>query len=152
MKGEDFLKGSDAISELKLRFGYGQTGQQDLGTGLGGYYPYLANLGLSTLTAQYQLGVNADGSPRFLRTLRSNQYNPNITWETTTTYNVGLDYGFFGGRLYGSLDAYQRDTKDLLFFSNIGALSGLSNARQLQHRLAHQQGLRTGGQPGPGEG
>ena len=128
IKGEDFLKGSDAISELKLRFGYGQTGQQDLGTGLGGYYPYLANLGLSTLTAQYQLGFNADGSPRFLQTLRSNQYNPNITWETTTTYNVGLDYGFFGGRLYGSIDAYKRDTKDLLFFSNIGALSGLSNA------------------------
>jgi len=128
IKGEDFLKGSDAISELKLRFGYGQTGQQDLGTGLFGYYPYLANLGLSTLTTQYQLGFNADGSPRFLQTLRSNQYNPNITWETTTTYNVGLDYGFFGGRLYGSVDVYQRDTKNLLFFSNIPALSGLSNA------------------------
>lgn len=119
IKGEDFLKDNTTFSDLKLRFGYGQTGQQDLG---GDYYPYLANLGLSTLTAQYQLGN------QFYQTLRPNQYNPNITWETTTTYNVGLDYGFFGGRFYGSFDVYKRDTKDLLFFTNIPALSGLSNA------------------------
>ncbi|TDN40158.1 SusC/RagA family TonB-linked outer membrane protein [Hymenobacter sp. UV11] len=119
IKGEEFLKNSTAISDLKLRVGYGQTGQQDLG---GSYYPYLANLGLSTLTAQYQLGN------QFYQTLRPNQYNPNITWETTTTYNAGLDYGFFDGRLYGSFDVYQRDTKNLLFFTNIPALSGLSNA------------------------
>jgi TonB-linked SusC/RagA family outer membrane protein len=128
LKGEDFLKDNTAISDLKLRFGYGQTGQQDLGSGsdqssrLFSYYPYLAGLGLSTLTAQYQLGNT------FYQTLRSGQYNPNITWETTTTYNAGLDYGFFGGRLYGSLDVYKRDTKNLLFFTNIPALSGLSNA------------------------
>jgi len=119
VKGEDFLKDNTAISDLKLRIGYGQTGQQDLG---GDYYPYLANLGLSTLTAQYQLGNS------FYQTLRSNQYNPNITWETTTTYNAGIDYGFFGGRLYGSVDVYRRDTKNLLYFTNIPALSGLSNA------------------------
>jgi iron complex outermembrane receptor protein len=125
LKGEEFLKNSSAISDLKLRVGYGQTGQQDLG---GNYYPFLANLSLSTLTAQYQLGTNPDGSPRFVRTLRPDQYNPNITWETTTTYNLGLDYGFFGGRLYGSVDFYKRDTKDLLNFINISAGSGLSNA------------------------
>ncbi|RZK32588.1 MAG: SusC/RagA family TonB-linked outer membrane protein [Hymenobacter sp.] len=119
IKGEEFLKNSQAVSDLKLRVGYGQTGQQDLG---GDYYPFLANLGLSTLTAQYQLGNT------FYQTLRSNQYNPNITWETTTTYNAGLDYGFVGGRIYGSVDVYKRDTKDLLFFTNISALSGLSNA------------------------
>jgi TonB-linked SusC/RagA family outer membrane protein len=118
IKGEDFLKDNNAISDLKLRFGYGQTGQQDLG---GTYYPFLANLGLSTLTAQYQLGNS------FYQTLRPNQYNPNITWETTTTYNIGLDYGFFGGRLYGSVDVYKRDTKDLLNNIRIPALSGLSN-------------------------
>ena len=119
IKGENFLKDNNAISDLKLRFGYGQTGQQDLG---GDYYPYLANLSLSNLTAQYQLGNS------FYQTLRPNQYNPNITWETTTTYNVGLDYGFFGGRFYGSIDAYKRDTKDLLYFSTVPALAGLSNA------------------------
>jgi len=118
LKGEEFLKNSSAISDLKLRLGYGKTGQQDIG----GYYPFLANLTLSTLTAQYQLGDT------FYRTLRSDQYNPNITWETTTTYNVGLDYGFLGGRLYGSVDVYKRDTKNLLNFVNIANLSGLSNA------------------------
>ena len=119
LKGEDFLKNSTAVSELKLRLGYGQTGQQDLG---GSYYPYLANLTYGTLTAQYQLG------DQFYRTLRPDQYNANITWETTATYNVGLDYGFFGGRFYGSVDVYRRDTKNLLNFVNIPDLSGLSNA------------------------
>ncbi|TGD82360.1 SusC/RagA family TonB-linked outer membrane protein [Hymenobacter wooponensis] len=119
VKGEDFLKNSEAISELKVRLGYGQTGQQDLG---GNYYPFLANLTYGSLTAQYQLGDT------FYRTLRSDQYNPNITWETTTTYNAGIDYGFFGGRFYGSVDVYKRDTRDLLNFVNIPALSGLSNA------------------------
>jgi TonB-linked SusC/RagA family outer membrane protein len=119
LKGEEFLKNSSAISDLKLRIGYGQTGQQDLG---GTYYPFLANLTLSNLNAQYQLGNT------FYRTLRPDQYNPNITWETTTTYNAGLDYGFFGGRFYGSVDFYKRDTKNLLNFINIADLSGLSNA------------------------
>ncbi|MBJ6144903.1 SusC/RagA family TonB-linked outer membrane protein [Hymenobacter sp. BT559] len=118
LKGEEFLKNSAAISDLKLRLGYGQTGQQDLP---GSYYPFLANLSLSNQSAQYQLGNT------FYRTLRADQYNPNITWETTTTYNVGLDYGFFGGRLYGSVDVYKRDTKDLLNFVQIAALQGLSN-------------------------
>ena len=119
IKGEDFLKNSTAISDLKLRIGYGQTGQQDLG---GTYYPFLASLTLSNYTAQYQLGN------QFYRTLRSDQYNPNITWETTTTYNAGIDYGFFDGRFYGSVDVYRRDTKNLLNFVNIPDLSGLSNA------------------------
>ncbi|RPD48374.1 SusC/RagA family TonB-linked outer membrane protein [Hymenobacter sediminis] len=118
IKGEDFLKNSDAISELKLRLGYGQTGQQDLGDN---YYPFLANLSYSSLTAQYQFG------DQFYRTLRSDQYNPNITWETTTTYNAGIDYGFFGGRFYGSVDVYKRDTRDLLNSITVSALAGLSN-------------------------
>ncbi|WP_460607782.1 SusC/RagA family TonB-linked outer membrane protein [Hymenobacter terrigena] len=124
IKGEEFLKNSTAISDLKLRVGYGKTGQQDLG---GNYYPFLANLTLSNLSSSYQLGYNADGTPRYIRTLRADQYNANITWETTTTYNVGLDYGFFGGRLYGSVDLYNRKTEDLLNFVNISAGSGLSN-------------------------
>ena len=118
IKGEDFLKDSKAVSELKLRFGYGQTGQQDIG----GFYPYFAGFSQSTNTAQYQFGN------QFLLTQRSDQYNPNITWETTTTYNAGLDYGFADGRVYGSVDFYKRDTKNLLNNVNIPDLSGLSNA------------------------
>ncbi|RZK23738.1 MAG: SusC/RagA family TonB-linked outer membrane protein [Hymenobacter sp.] len=119
LKGEEFLKNSSAISDLKLRFGYGQTGQQDLGAN--NYYPFLATLTLSNQQAQYQLGDT------FYRTLRADAYNQNITWETTTTYNLGLDYGIFGGRLYGSVDFYQRDTKDLLNFVQLAALQNLSN-------------------------
>ena len=118
LKGEEFLKNSTAISELKLRFGYGQTGQQDIG----GFYPYFPGYSQSTSTAGYQFGN------QYILTQRPNQYNPNITWERTTTYNLGLDYGFAGGRVYGSVDVYKRDTKDLLNFVNIPDLSGLSNA------------------------
>ncbi|QKG55901.1 SusC/RagA family TonB-linked outer membrane protein [Hymenobacter sp. BRD128] len=119
IKGENFLKDNTAVSDLKLRFGYGQTGQQDLGPS---YYPFLASLTLSNLAAQYQFGNT------FYRTLRSDQYNPNITWETTTTYNAGLDYGFFDGRFYGSVDVYRRDTKNLLNYVNFPDLATLSNA------------------------
>ena len=118
IKGEEFLKNSTAVSDLKLRVGVGKTGQQDLG---GNFYPFLAGLTLSNNSAQYQLGS------QYFRTLRSDQYNPNITWETTTTYNLGLDYGFFGGRFYGSVDLYQRNTEDLLNFRTVGPLEGLSN-------------------------
>ena len=119
IKGENFLKDNTAISELKLRVGAGKTGQQDLG---GNFYPFLAGLTLGDNGSQYQLGNT------FYRTLRPDQYNPNITWETTTTYNLGLDYGFFGGRVYGSVDLYQRNTKDLLNFRSVAALEGLSNS------------------------
>jgi TonB-linked SusC/RagA family outer membrane protein len=126
IKGEDFLKDSKTLSDLKLRIGYGQTGQQDLGSG--NFYPYISGFTLSGQTSQYQIGYNADGSPRFVQTLRPDAFNPNITWETTTTYNLGLDYGFADGRIYGSIDVYQRDTKNLLNFTNIQVGGGISNA------------------------
>ncbi|RZL16467.1 MAG: SusC/RagA family TonB-linked outer membrane protein [Hymenobacter sp.] len=117
IKGEDFLKNSTAVSELKLRLGYGQTGQQDFG----GYYPYIGNFTQSNNTAAYQLGG------AYLLTERPDAYNPNITWETTTTYNIGLDYGFADGRIYGSVDIYKRDTKNLLNFTRSAAGASVSN-------------------------
>lgn len=122
VKGEDFLKNSSTISELKLRLGYGQTGQQDLGTDDAAYYGYLALYTPGDLTAQYQFGN------QFIRTLRPSFYNQDRKWETTTTYNAGIDYGFFDGRINGSVDVYQRDTRDLLNFTPVSALSNLSNA------------------------
>jgi iron complex outermembrane receptor protein len=119
IKGENFLKNSTAVSDLKIRASYGLTGQQDIGDL---YYAYLALLTPSQLTSQYQFGNT------FLPTLRPDQYNPRLKWETTTTTNLGLDYGFANGRVYGSVDVYQRDTKDLLNNINIGPLEGLSNA------------------------
>jgi TonB-linked SusC/RagA family outer membrane protein len=122
VKGEDFLKGSKAISDLKLRVGIGQTGQQDIGGGAGNLYGYLPFYSLSSNLSQYQLGNT------FYRTLRADFYDLNRKWETTTTYNAGLDYGFFGGRVYGSVDVYQRDTRDLLNTVFLAALTNQSNA------------------------
>jgi len=101
---ENFLKNSGTISDLKLRVSYGITGQQD---GIGNY-SYLANYGISNQTAQYQLGN------QFFNMYRPIAYNPTLTWEQTATSNIGLDFGFFNNRITGSIDAYLKETKDLL--------------------------------------
>ncbi|MFZ1496325.1 MAG: SusC/RagA family TonB-linked outer membrane protein, partial [Saprospiraceae bacterium] len=102
---EDFLKNVDAISDLKLRLGWGITGQQDITTS---DYPYIANYNQSTGTAQTQFGNE------FLYGLRPDAYDKNIKWEETTTLNAGLDFGFIKGRINGSIDWYNKNTKDLL--------------------------------------
>ncbi|MDP2115361.1 MAG: TonB-dependent receptor [Bacteroidota bacterium] len=117
MNEEAFLKNVTAVSDLKLRLGWGITGQQDIGND----YPYLPVYRGSTATAQYQFGDT------FYNTLRPNPYDRNIKWEETTTYNIGLDFGFMNNRISGSIDAYQRDTKDLLNFIPIAAGSNFSN-------------------------
>ena len=104
---EDFLKDVRVLSALKLRLGAGQTGQQDI---FDNYYAHLARYSMSTdVYKQYNMG-NAGYS--FYLTPAA--YDPNIKWETTTTYNVGVDFGFFDGRINGSIDAYLRQTDDLL--------------------------------------
>jgi iron complex outermembrane receptor protein len=80
---EDFFKNSKNVNELKVRASWGVTGQQD---GIG-YYSYLPRYSLSSNTAMQQFG-NA-----FVSYLRPEGYDPSIRWETTTTTNVGLDYG-----------------------------------------------------------
>ncbi|TGE24923.1 SusC/RagA family TonB-linked outer membrane protein [Hymenobacter aquaticus] len=132
IKGEEFLKNSKAFSDLKLRVGIGQTGQQDLG---GNYYGYLPFSTLGVTSAQYII----NGVP--YRTLRGDFYNPNLKWETTTTYNAGIDYGFFDGRLYGSVDIYQRDTKDLLNEVLVAAGSYPSNGGTLNVGSLTNKGL-----------
>ena len=117
IKDEFFLKDISTVSDLKLRLGYGVTGQQDIGND----YPYLPVYRESTSTAQYQFGNT------FYNTLRPNPYDANIKWEETTTYNVGLDYGFLNNRITGSIDVYDRKTKDLLNFIPIAAGSNFSN-------------------------
>ena len=117
IKDESFLKNVNAISDLKLRLGWGVTGQQDIGSD----YPYLPVYRESTATAEYQFGNT------MYKTLRPNPYDANIKWEQTTTYNIGLDYGFMKNRITGSIDAYKRETKDLLNFIPIAAGSNFSN-------------------------
>lgn len=104
LKEEEFLRNSTTVSDLKLRLGYGETGQQD---GIGNY-DYIARYSLANQQAQYQFGN------RFDSLLRPEGYNPNLKWEQTATYNVGLDYGFFNNRITGSIDFYIKKTTDLL--------------------------------------
>lgn len=101
---EDFLKSVNVVSELKLRMGWGETGQQD---GIG-YYSYLPRYSLGASSAQYQFGNT------FVSYLRPEGYDPNLKWETTATKNIGLDFGFLRNRISGSIDYYNRKTKDLL--------------------------------------
>jgi len=106
MAQEDFIKNLGYISQMKLRLGWGQTGQQDIGSD---YYPYLARyIESDALTMRYNMG-NATYT-----TLAPQAYNPNIKWETTETWNIGLDFGFLNDRLTGTIEGYLRKTKDLL--------------------------------------
>jgi iron complex outermembrane receptor protein len=94
LKEEDFLRNSNTISDLKLRLGYGVTGQSD---GID-YYSYLATYTTANAQAQYQFG-NA-----FYTMYRPDAYNDHLKWEQTATYNVGLDYGFLNNRISGTVD------------------------------------------------
>ena len=116
---EDFFKNSKNVNELKLRASWGVTGQQD---GIG-YYSYLPRYSLSSNTAMQQFG-NA-----FVNYLRPEGYDPSIRWETTTTTNVGLDYGFFNNRISGTVDYYSRETKDLL--ANVAVASGANFVNEI---------------------
>jgi iron complex outermembrane receptor protein len=104
MKDESFLTDSRIISDLKLRLSYGVTGQQD---GLSNYMHVPVYTAASTLY-QYTVGNTA------YTTIWPSVYNPNVKWEQTATANAGIDYGFLEHRITGSVDVYNRKTKDLL--------------------------------------
>jgi iron complex outermembrane receptor protein len=115
---EPWMQNANALSQLKLRLGWGITGQQNIGQG---DYPYLPRYTTSNQFARYQLGN------MFYYTMRPEGYDANIKWEETTTYNLGLDFGFAEDRVYGSIDVYQRKTKDLINFIPVPAGTNLSN-------------------------
>lgn len=115
---ESFLKDSKTISTLKLRAGWGQTGQQDIQNN---DYPYLARYVVSNSGAQYQIGND------FFSTLRPQGYDKNIKWETTTTKNIGLDFGFLKDKINGSIEVYEKESKDLLSIVPVPAGANLTN-------------------------
>jgi TonB-linked SusC/RagA family outer membrane protein len=114
---ESFLRDSKTISDLKLRLSWGITGQQDIG----GDYPYLARYTLSDSSGMYQFGSN------YYLLLRPEGYDENLKWETTETYNAGIDVGLFNNRVTFSVDAYFKKTKDLLAEISVPAGSNLTN-------------------------
>ena len=110
---EKFLRDCKALDELKLRLGYGITGQQDIGYD----FYYVPRYVISDQYAQYMIGNQS------YYTIRPEMFNKNLKWERTFTYNIGLDWSFLNGRIDGALDLYYRKTKDLI--SNVSIASGI---------------------------
>jgi iron complex outermembrane receptor protein len=120
---EDFLKDINWISSLKLRLGWGRTGQQEL---LNGDYPYMPRYNVSTDPHTYY-PLSGDGTDGYSHVRVPVAYDANIKWETTETYNIGIDYGFLKGRISGSLEFYYRNTFDLLSDVDIPLGANFSN-------------------------
>jgi iron complex outermembrane receptor protein len=118
IKQEGFMSNMSSVSAFKLRLGYGMTGQQDIP---GGDYPYLARYTFSQENAQYQFGNG------YITTLRPEGYDRNLKWETTTTYNAAIDFGFFKDRITGTAEIYYRPTQDLINTIDVPAGTNLTN-------------------------
>ena len=104
INNEPFLKDAKWLDELKLRLGWGKTGQQN---GIDDFY-YSTLYRVSNGYAQYPFGDN------YYQTLRPTASNQDLTWEKTTTYNAGLDFTALNGRFGVNVDGYYRKTTDLL--------------------------------------
>jgi iron complex outermembrane receptor protein len=115
---EEFLRDSETISTLKLRIGYGETGQQEIGSDFG----YLPTYRPGQDNVRYQFG------DRFINTLRPEGYDSEIKWEESATSNIGIDYGFLNDRVTGSLEYYIRKTTDVLSTVSPPAGSNLTNS------------------------
>ncbi|MFP9100085.1 SusC/RagA family TonB-linked outer membrane protein [Flavobacterium sp. RHBU_24] len=109
---DDFFAESNTVSDLKLRLGYGVTGQQSIPEA----NVYLQQYQIGNGNSQYMFG----GSQYPIAVSRS--YNPDIKWEETTTYNAGIDYGLFNDRVTGALDVFYKKSDDLL--SNVPVADG----------------------------
>ena len=117
IKDKSFLKDVKSVTDLKLRLGWGITGQQDVGND----YPAQAVYREASAGSYYPIGG------QFLPTLRPDAYDPDIKWEETTTLNAGLDFGFVADRITGSVDVYKRTTNDMLNTVTIPSGSNFSN-------------------------
>jgi TonB-linked SusC/RagA family outer membrane protein len=113
---EPFLSDISALSDLKLRASWGKTGNQAFAN----YQQYPSFL-VGDAAAQVQMGNN------YVTTIRPGAYDPNIKWEATNSYDVGLDYGFLDQRFSGSVDWYNKKTTDLIFTVPVAAGTNLSN-------------------------
>ena len=108
----------EPISILKLRLGYGITGQQNLGDN---DYPYQPSYTFAEAGAYYQFGDT------YIQTARPGGYDSKLKWEETETFNIGLDYGFLSNRITGDIDVYYRKTSDLINMVPVPAGTNLTN-------------------------
>ena len=113
---EDFFKG-DIFNSLKIRLGYGQVGNVN---GLGDY-KFLTRYTGSTSTAYYQFGDS------FYQTFRPEPINPDLRWEIGETVNLGIDYSMFNNKLNGSVNIYQKTTRDLIAYTLVDPFTNFGN-------------------------
>jgi TonB-linked SusC/RagA family outer membrane protein len=114
---EGFIQNIDAIDQLKLRVGWGQIGNHGIGA-----YGTLSNYGINS-SVLYGTPTNGTSVPLIL----NNIANATLTWETTEQSNIGVDFSLADGIVTGTVDAYDKTTKDLLVSSNIAPSTGFSN-------------------------
>ena len=114
---EGFLKDNEVLATFKLRASWGQTGQQ----GVGGYYDTQATYYKNLLGSYYSFGG------QLVNPITALGYNADLKWETTTTWNAGFDFGFLKDRITAGLDAYWRETTDMINFIPVPALGNLTN-------------------------
>lgn len=117
---DDLFPDSETISNLKLRLSWGITGQQDIGNDA--LDLYLSRYVRGLQPAQYTFGN--ENIPVALPQFR----NENLKWEETTTYNIGLDYGLFNERIYGAIEVFYKESKDILFNAAIADGANFSNS------------------------
>lgn len=114
---EDFLKSVDVISDLKIRYGWGKVGNQEIGD-FASYGMYQASYATNPTwdpdngTAYDINGAGTGTLPSGYR--RVQQPNPNLRWESATQHNIGVDFGFFNQKLTGSFDYFKKNTSDIL--------------------------------------
>jgi TonB-linked SusC/RagA family outer membrane protein len=113
---EPFMSGITALSDLKLRASWAKTGNQAFAD-----YQQYATYTFSDAQTQYQFGN------QFVTTIRPSAVDPNIKWEATSSYDIGLDFGFLGQRFNGSIDWYTKKTTDLIFTVPVAAGTNFSN-------------------------
>lgn len=118
INNEAFLRDSSWLDDLKLRLSWGQTGNQEI-SNLARYYVYVPNYGVNESGGQsygtsYDIAGTNGGSILNSGFKRDQIGNNDIKWETTTQYNVGLDWAMFNSRFFGSLDLYYKETSDIL--------------------------------------
>ncbi len=118
INNESFLRNATWLNDLKLRLSWGQTGNQEI-SNLARYFVYVPNYGVSESGGQsygtsYDIGGTNGGSILASGFKRNQIGNPDIKWETTTQYNIGVDWSMFNSRFYGSLDLYYKKTSDIL--------------------------------------
>lgn len=109
---EPFISNIDVLSNLKLRVGWGLTGNSEIGTKNSRFLYSPDNSSRALVGGEQIIGLKVNRTP-----------NPDITWESTTSTNIGLDFGLFSGKLSGSIDAYYKSTKDLILEVPSKALS-----------------------------